>query len=95
MTRHVVFVCALLLVPVAALAQGQKWEIEVHGGGTFASALSGGTSNLPGSSPLTFFGLQSRSVSSWFFGDGAEHLNDVRMMVRSGTALAKSASSGN
>ena len=52
------------------------WEIEVHAGGSFAGD-SKGTTTLPvaGSSFPTFNGLQTRSVRSWFFGDGAALLN--------------------
>jgi hypothetical protein len=52
------------------------WEIEVHAGGSFA-ADSKGTTTLPaaGASFPTFNGLQTRSVRSWFFGDGAALLN--------------------
>lgn len=52
------------------------WEIEVHAGGSFAGD-SKGTTTLPaaGLSFPTFNGLQTRSVRSWFFGDGAALLN--------------------
>lgn len=79
MTRPVVFLCALLLVPAAVMAQGGGWEIEVHGGGAFVNNLSGGTGSLPapGAPFTTGTGRPSRRVSSWYFGDGAELVNDV------------------
>lgn len=68
MARHVYFVCVLLLAPVAALAQGGGWEVEVHGGGAIASTLSGGTTNFPAAAPLATLNPQfpSRRVSTRF-----------------------------
>jgi hypothetical protein len=56
-----------------------KWEIEGFGSGAFTNAVTGGTGSLPaaGDSFMTTSGMQSRRVSSWFFGDGARLLNDV------------------
>ena len=80
MTPHILLLSVSLSVPVTALAQGGGWEIEVHGGGTIASTASGGTTNFPAAgAPLATLvpQFQSRRVSSWFFGDGAELANGV------------------
>ena len=78
MKRSLVLPCAFLLVPIAALGQSRGWEIEVHGGGVFVNTLSGGTGSLPApGEPFTSVtGSTSRAVSSWYFGDGAELVND-------------------
>ena len=48
------------------------WEVEVHAGGAFGTAPSG-TTVLPdvGFPFTTFDGFQSRTVASWYFGEGA------------------------
>jgi hypothetical protein len=71
--------CAWLAVPTLVMAQDNAWEVEVHAGGLFTPDVSGGTGSLPpvGSSFTTPGGFQSRVVSSWFFGDGAQLLNGV------------------
>lgn len=78
MKRHLVLPCAFLLVPIAALGQSGSWEIEFHGGGAFVNTLSGGTGSLPApGGPFTSVtGSTSRTVSSWYFGDGAKLVND-------------------
>jgi hypothetical protein len=62
-----------------ALAQGRGWEVEVHGGGAFATNLSGGTTTLPTSTPLPtpLPEFPSRRVSTWFVGAGSGLANDV------------------
>jgi uncharacterized repeat protein (TIGR03803 family) len=62
------------------------WEIEAFAGTTFTSQPTGGTATLPpGGVPfVTTTGSPSRSVSSWYLGDGAALLNGVN------TALAVS-----
>ena len=60
------------------MAQGGGWEIEVHGGGSLTSSLSGGTSDLPDPGALLATrGAPSRRISSWFFGDGSQLLNEA------------------
>ena len=78
MKRHLVFPCAFLLVPIAALGQSRSWEIEFHGGRVFVSSLNGGAGTLPApGGPFTSVtGSTSRAVSSWYFGDGAELVDD-------------------
>ena len=78
MKRSLVLSCAFLLVPIAALGQSRSWEIEFHGGGVFVNTLSGGTGSLPApGGPFTSVtGSTSRAVSSWYFGDGAELVNE-------------------
>ena len=77
MMRHVVLLCALLVVPVPVMAQSGGWEFEVHGGGLLMANASGGSGSLPdlGSSFTTVTSRSSRHVASWFFGDGAELFN--------------------
>lgn len=78
MTRRLVLLCAALLLPTAALAQGGRWEVEFHGGGTFVGAPGGGTTSVPapGGPFTTVTGSTSRAVPSWYFGDGTRLLND-------------------
>jgi hypothetical protein len=72
------------VIPAVAQAQGPKWEIELHGGGTLPTAQTAGTATLPGPgatfttagiygppAPPVLVTATSRRVSSWFFGDGA------------------------
>jgi len=49
------------------------WEVEMHAGGAFGNN-PGSTTALPGVGvPFTTFdGFPSRTVASWYFGDGAE-----------------------
>jgi len=77
--RYLVLSLAFLLIPMAALGQGTTWEIQFHGGGAFASALSRGTGSLPApGGPFTSVtGSTSRAVSSWYVGDGALLINEV------------------
>ena len=87
MPRHVLLFSMCVLVPVAALAQSNGWEIEVHGGGAIASTLSRGTTNLPPvGAPLATPRPQfpSRRVSSWFLGDGAQLMNSAAAQFGAG-----------
>jgi len=70
---------AVLSAPAAGMAQGNAWEVEVHGGRLFTPDITGGSGSLPapGSPFTTTPGFGSRRVSSWFFGDGAQLLNGV------------------
>jgi hypothetical protein len=86
-TRSVGMLTVLAFVvwlPASAEAQNAarpgKWTIELYGGGSSASASTGGTgiAAVPGGTPFTLTsGAPSRAVSSWFFGDGALLLNQV------------------
>jgi len=78
------YVCAaavLAAAPPAAAqpAAGDKWLIEIHGGGLWPSGPTGGdAAAFPAATTFTTLaGSQSRRVSSWFFGDGATLLNSV------------------
>jgi hypothetical protein len=79
-------VAAGLLILSAVPASGQTraastppWEVEIYGGGGWASDAAGGrAASLPAPVPLqTIFGRPTRRVSSWYFGDGALLLNQV------------------
>src|SRR5580765_6878112 len=68
------------VLPARASAQDPRWEVEAYGGIVAARTASGGSRALPSagapivtSNPL----FPSRQVSSWFFGDGANLLNDA------------------
>ena len=86
MTRTIgVLACALLAwLPAAAHAQNApratKWTIEFYGGGSATSASSSGSAQ-EGFTPTEPFAMQTgpltRSVPSWFFGDGALLLNQT------------------
>ena len=56
-----------------------KWEIEAHLTYGGSDPASGGSGKLPpaGSTFQTVGGFDSRRVPSWYFGDGAQLLNDV------------------
>lgn len=62
-----------------AKKQRDRWEVDIHVGGLTAGALAGSSAGLPapGASFLTYWGTPSRRVSSWYFGDGAQLLNQV------------------
>jgi hypothetical protein len=71
----------VLIAPGPTAAQAptapEKWELEVHGGGWFATNPQGGTVAFPQAGPplpLATGGTGPR-VSSWYFGDGAALLN--------------------
>lgn len=97
MTRRLVYVARAVSLPALvvlatghAAAQSQtapsgppKWEIEVHVGGVFSGNPTKGTSTMPDPAAAftTFNGRPSRRVSSWFFGDGAEMMNQVNSSV--------------
>ena len=79
---------ALICLPLEAAAQAKrpqvpkdpKWTIEVFGGiATSPGAGDGdGAVEFPSGTPFTTFGgFTSRSVPSWFFGDGATLFNQV------------------
>jgi hypothetical protein len=75
-----------------ALAAGQGWEIELHGGGMVSGNPAKGTTDLPPpvfvpSPPLPIAVPPTRVVPSWFFGDGAALLNQIAA-VRPGTGMA-------
>jgi opacity protein-like surface antigen len=82
-----VVLAALALTPAVAAAQARNtsgaanrtWEVEVHVGGIGASNPSDGETQLPAAGPAfqTTFGLPSRRVSSWYFGDGSTLLNSA------------------
>lgn len=59
----------------------RTWEIEVHGGGVFGNNPTAGTpiAQFPTGAPLpTLLGATTtRAVSSWYFGDGAQLINQV------------------
>jgi hypothetical protein len=71
---------ALTVTISASTATAQpKWEIDFHGGGTFAGNATGGRAQLPepGTPFTTAAGTPSRRASSWYFGDGAKLLNEI------------------
>lgn len=86
---NLLVLCAILSAPAAAAAQVGPWEVEVHGGTLVTPAIPSGDASLPPPGPtfLTAFGFQSRSVSSWFVGDGAQLLNDVSAAFGSTTRI--------
>jgi hypothetical protein len=58
-----------------------KWTFEIVGGGIFGKPSSGGNAGNPfpvGDTFMTEAGLPSRSVSSWYFGDGATLFSQVQ-----------------
>jgi len=70
-----------LLHPAGAQDPG-KWELEVHGGGTFSGSVDGTASSLPPAATALSLGSCSfcpttRLVASWYFGDGTRLLNDT------------------
>jgi hypothetical protein len=70
---------------MAVPARGQenrKWEIEIDGGGLFASLPVAGSSSLPPPGEFIFNGAStSRRVVSWYFGDGALVLNQALLSL--------------
>jgi hypothetical protein len=68
---------ALVLRGDPAIAQ--EWELEISAGAVMPNKPLSGDGKLPspGETFRTFFGDQSRRVSSWYFGDGASLLNEV------------------
>ena len=82
MWRVIVAVVALSALAVPAFAQPRdpRWEIEVYGGASLPNPPSDPVVTLPPTgTPLTTSSpiFPSRAISSWFFGDGADLLNDV------------------
>ncbi len=64
-------------VPVASEA---RWEVEVHAGGAFGKAPTGGSpiGAFPVGDGFTTAGSRpSRYASTWYFGDGAALLNQI------------------
>lgn len=75
-----------------AQARPAPWEIEVHAGGRIAGTdPTGGTpiDKFPvGASVPTGAGTSTtRAVSSWYFGDGAQLLNDTNARLRAGASV--------
>jgi hypothetical protein len=78
---------AVLLVSLATTALAQPvdpgpagiWELSFHAGGLISTSPSGGTLTLPaGNSSVSLAtGGTGRRISSWFFGEGAQLMNDV------------------
>jgi hypothetical protein len=63
-----------------------KWTVEVYGGGHIGSGSTSGTPSVgfpSGQSFTTRSGFPSRSVSSWYFGDGALLFNQVNAQFAS------------
>jgi len=61
-------------------AHARKWEIEVHGSGFLKDDANGGVKRLPGSGTpfaTTTPNVNSRSVPSFFFGDGNALIDQV------------------
>ena len=56
----------------------EKWEIEIHAGGLWPGQSTKATTAMPpaGTDFTAPNGRPTRSVSSWYFGDGAVLLND-------------------
>jgi hypothetical protein len=79
-----------LTAPVIAVPAGaqsidaRKWEVEIHGGGSWPTNPASGTANLPGPGQVftTATGMTtpppiSRREPSWYFGDGAVLFNEA------------------
>jgi hypothetical protein len=87
-------VLALVVVLVhatAVAAQDRRWEIEGAAGVLAAQPASAGTTTLPPPGPSIVTSLPtfpSRSVPSWFFGDGASLLNGVLEEFQRSSRLA-------
>ena len=83
----VVFLCGSWCFPLVVSAQTRrprpptepKWTIEGVGGFGFAASVPDGTSaQLPVGTPFTTEGgFPSRSIASWYLGDGTTLFNDV------------------
>ncbi len=77
------------ILPAQAFAQDQSqdrasgWEVEVYGGGAFGTTPRGDTTPPPVGTPFTTFnGLPSRTVASWYFGDGTALFNEFAAAAR-------------
>src|SRR5438552_2243079 len=71
---------SLALLAHARPAAAQRWEFDVHGGFALGGASTNGTKNTPAAGAtfvLADGAQQSRTVSSWFFGDGTALFNQV------------------
>lgn len=81
--------CAALSAPAAVSAQVGPWEVEVHGGSVITPKIPSGSSSLPppGATFAPLPGFQSRRVSSWFVGDGAQLLNGVASAINTITGV--------
>ena len=88
---------ALMCLPFEAAAQAKrpqaprdpKWTMEVFGGVATSPGTGGGGGavEFPGGTPFTTLGgFPSRSVPSWFFGDGATLFNQVAAQFSAGGA---------
>jgi hypothetical protein len=77
-------VAAFVAVAVHAEAQGRpQWEFEIHGTFASASGVARGQSTAPPAGQPLVLGdgvTTSRVVPSWYFGDGANLLNQVLLL---------------
>lgn len=84
----------IVLSAHAARAQGGRWEVEWHGGGSVAGNPDGGAASIPGPgesiatagiypppAPQVIVTSTTRRVSSWYFGDGARLFNQAAVSV--------------
>jgi hypothetical protein len=80
---RVLLIVGACLPPAHAAAQGSggKWDVEFHVAGVAVTGANGGTgiAEFPAGNPIATGGFTSttRAVSSWYFGDGAQLLNQV------------------
>lgn len=87
--RVIVVLVAALSLPGAVHAQ-PRWTIHFHGGTSMSSGSSSGTATLPPpSAPVTPIPVAAptRSVPSWFFGDGVTLMNQVNAQRRPGQTV--------
>ncbi len=70
-TGALAFAVSTLVVSAMRAAAGD-WEVEIHGGGLFTASPSGEATSVPAGQTFetVIAGVQSRRVSSWYFGDG-------------------------
>ena len=68
---------------------GGAWRVELFGGWAGFGSQQGGEGLLPapGREYLSLLGLPSREVPSWYFGDGAEFLNQMAPQQEAVTGL--------
>jgi hypothetical protein len=76
-----VSVCLPAAHAAAQGSGGGKWDVEFHVAGVAVTGANGGTGigEFPAGNPIATGGFTSttRAVSSWYFGDGAQLLNQV------------------